>query len=781
MSEIAIDIKGDAAGFERAAAQAEATAQRLARGVLGQRTALRATNDEAERYLATLKRQVDTFGLSRGQMAAYDAAQKGLRGSYLAAAQALGEQIDALERHEQLLGRAKIAAAAAGAAIAAALAAAARATVQATMELEQSQARLQAVLNATGHAAGLTRDELERLVEEMEGATLFDDGQVRDAIALLMTFKNVQGDTFRETIRVAGSLAATMKMDLSHAVRMLAQALEEPEHGLRSLRHQGVAFSNAQRDMVVAMVESGRQAEALAAILRILKEQGLDGVAESMRTGITGASNGLAKSWDGLLKTIGQTDLVQGTVSAVFGSLARYLEDMKRVIDSGDWLDRLAFFTLGYTTPSMMKDNQWEGSVGGSEARAARRAAARQRAQQEAERELALGAENLKALERWEQESERAAAARARQEQEAVRALTERLMGTERLTEAEKTAWEIENGRYREFSAGSQARLRELAGRIDAEKAWQDMVQASEEAVKRENVDYQRRRQQERETARRIFEETRTPYEQYAARLEELNAALARGDIEWDTYARAVEAAQARLGQAADQQEQSFADLKRAIEGWGRSFSKTMAEVVMGARRGTRDIADAFRELVQEIIAIQVQKRVTDPLLKAATGWLDGILGGAGATTGDGSTVGAAAGGGSWDDAWALFAGAHGGGIAGREASFLRPLPAAAFAGAPRFHRGGVPGLAPGELPVIVERDEGIFTPEQMKRLAPAGEGVKSVRVEIVNQGQPQEVVSAQPGFDPEGLVIRVVTQDLARNGRIAQGVANTFGLRRRA
>lgn len=52
----------------------------------------------------------------------------------------------------------------------------------------------------------------------------------------------------------------------------------------------------------------------------------------------------------------------------------------------------------------------------------------------------------------------------------------------------------------------------------------------------------------------------------------------------------------------------------------------------------------------------------------------------------------------------------HGGGIAGRGRAF-RTLPTALFTNAPRFHSGG---LAGNEIPAVLRRGEGVFTPEQM-------------------------------------------------------------------
>ena len=78
-----------------------------------------------------------------------------------------------------------------------------RASILAASEAEQSQARLAAVLRATGHAAGLTAREINRMTDEMAGSTLFGEEQIRNASAVLLTFRNVQGDTFRELMSLA--------------------------------------------------------------------------------------------------------------------------------------------------------------------------------------------------------------------------------------------------------------------------------------------------------------------------------------------------------------------------------------------------------------------------------------------------------------------------------------------------------------------------------------------------------------------------------------------------
>lgn len=62
----------------------------------------------------------------------------------------------------------------------------------------------------------------------------------------------------------------------------------------------------------------------------------------------------------------------------------------------------------------------------------------------------------------------------------------------------------------------------------------------------------------------------------------------------------------------------------------------------------------------------------------------------------------------------------HTGGIVGAGGAG-RMVSADVFREAPRYHRGGFPGLAASEVPAILQRGEGVFTPEQMRALGPAG------------------------------------------------------------
>ncbi len=112
--------------------------------------------------------------------------------------------------------------------------------------------------------------------------------------------------------------------------------------------------------------------------------------------------------------------------------------------------------------------------------------------------------------------------------------------------------------------------------------------------------------------------------------------------------------------------------------------------------------------------------------------------------------------------------GTRAGGAAG---GVSRSVPAAIFAGAARFHAGGIAGLRPDEVPIIAQAGETIL-PRGAQIAAPA------IDITFENRGTPQREVSREVRLDPRGLIVTVVTEDLDGGGPASQAIARRFGLR---
>ena len=126
----------------------------------------------------------------------------------------------------------------------------------------------------------------------------------------------------------------------------------------------------------------------------------------------------------------------------------------------------------------------------------------------------------------------------------------------------------------------------------------------------------------------------------------------------------------------------------------------------------------------------------------------------------------------------------HAGGTVGAAGGVSRSVPAAIFAGAARYHSGGiaglrpdggVAGLRPDEVPIIAQAGE-IILPRASGATLPRG--APSIQITFENRGTPQREVSREVRLDPRGLIVTVVTEDLDGGGPASQAIARRFGLR---
>ena len=73
----------------------------------------------------------------------------------------------------------------------------------------------------------------------------------------------------------------------------------------------------------------------------------------------------------------------------------------------------------------------------------------------------------------------------------------------------------------------------------------------------------------------------------------------------------------------------------------------------------------------------------------------------------------------------------HQGGLVGSGGG-MRPVPMAAFAGAERFHEGGLPGLKPGEVASVLQKGEEVLTADDPRHVGNGG-GMGGGNTRIVN------------------------------------------------
>lgn len=152
----------------------------------------------------------------------------------------------------------------------------------------------------------------------------------------------------------------------------------------------------------------------------------------------------------------------------------------------------------------------------------------------------------------------------------------------------------------------------------------------------------------------------------------------------------------------------------------------TLGKGLAGAIEGANSVGDAFkgamdafREFAADFLQRIAQMIIQALILQAIQNAINGTSGGYGQAIG------------------AVFGAAtkHQGGIAGgpNGTNPTRYVNPAVFAGAQRFHTGGLPGLKPNEVPTILERGEEVVTADDPRHVNNYGGGAAAAPVNVQN------------------------------------------------
>ncbi|MHA1835996.1 MAG: hypothetical protein ACTSYQ_03610, partial [Candidatus Odinarchaeia archaeon] len=153
--------------------------------------------------------------------------------------------------------------------------------IDAEVQLHQ----LEGQVKATGFAAGLTAKQINIFAVGLGDATLTSAKAVREASGILLTFRSISGETFKETLRLAQDLSQAGFGSLKTNVLSLAKALEDPARGMTALRRQGVIFSETQTEIIKKLVKTNQLFKAQELILEaVAKQTGGAGLAASQKT-----------------------------------------------------------------------------------------------------------------------------------------------------------------------------------------------------------------------------------------------------------------------------------------------------------------------------------------------------------------------------------------------------------------------------------------------------------------------------------------------------------------
>lgn len=186
----------------------------------------------------------------------------------------------------------------------------------AASDFNREYMRLEGIVKATGGAAGFSAAEINRFAVDLGESTLTSATAAREAAGIILTFKSITGDTFKDTLKLAQDMSESGFGALKQTSLQLAKALEEPVIGLNALRRSGVSFTDSQKEMIKGMVDVGNKAAAQKMILKAVSDQ-VGGVGVAAAQGLAGAMDTLGERVTRAWEHIGNTAPVQLAARAI--------------------------------------------------------------------------------------------------------------------------------------------------------------------------------------------------------------------------------------------------------------------------------------------------------------------------------------------------------------------------------------------------------------------------------------------------------------------------------
>jgi lambda family phage tail tape measure protein len=284
-----------------------------------------------------------------------------------------------------------------------------------------------------------------------------------------------------------------------------------------------------------------------------------------------------------------------------------------------------------------------------------------------------------------------------------------------------------------------------------------------------------------------LLKELRGPQQEYQNGVLTLNQLLADGRITAQEYAdklrdMQLDALESNKDMVSGMQrglmkmQRDFDDFAGSAErGVVRAFQSMEDSLVSFVTTGKFGIGDLVNTILAELARLAVRQAVVAPLMNA----FSGILGTAAGSLFGSSQVSYLPGGGYPVTPVERVPLNHAGGIvgAGNEASGFRDLTPGTFRNAARYHTGGIAGH---EVPTVLTRGEGVFTPGQMAALG-AGLGGAKVSVTVVNNApnaevKTREVSDGRGGVNIELMIEEVVARSVRQpGGAVNRAVRDTF------
>lgn len=657
----------------------------------------------------------------------------------------------------------------------------------AAREGRAEQLGMEHALIMTGNAAGLTRDQMNKMADSVEQSTMLTIKQSKDLITELVSSGKIAGEAIGAIATLSDNYANASGSKLDTLGPKLVSLFEDPAKGASKLNETMHFLTNAQLDYIKTLVDTGREGEAQLELANRLNEVLPKHAGELNDLGRAWVElrKSASSAWDAML-AVGREDTLQEKLDKAKESAA----------NSSAWWRQFRDYDGKVAVYQAAVDKQ------NADAAAAKQAAEDQAREARANALIAKltksGQKNAIAEKMRDAAALLPAGAELDEILAGYRDQIIKIDAVKKPKEKKPDDTEFkERLRQLRDEAKAEADLinqRQKANALLASYERQDalMVQRIDRSAQLASMS-----ERERVVAEAVYaaqDKSAQRQEQIIKQISDETERTRALNEEKQQLASHIDAVTAAA-------EKSY-DAQRGFEfGWNRALQNYVDDVGNSAKSAQglfNNMADgmsdalarfaqtgriSFSGLANSIIAdiLRMQARAASA---GVMNWLSGMF----MPSSGPSTPGpsAAAGGGSWlgnTSSYSLNAmGNHAGGIVGSEATFMRNVPAGLFAGAARYHTGGIAG---DEVPTILQRGEGVFTEGQMRALGQGG----GVTVNVYNNGNDQartEKRSDGKGGSVIDVFIEQVKGSLASDisrgsGVVPAAMQQAYGVSRKA
>lgn len=642
-----------------------------------------------------------------------------------------------------------------------------RQVIRNTVEQQRVTAQLEAVLKSTGHAAGFNRDELLQMASAMQQVTTFGDEAVVGAQNVLLTFTRIGKEVFPTALESVLNVATALGMDLKSAAIQVGKALNDPVVGLTALTRSGITFTDEQKDVIKALVETGRQADAQKLMLQELERQ-FGGSARAAKETLGGALTSLGNAFGDLLEgdagspgvrdatsaineltaTLNDPQVKEGfaaIVSGIMSVLNAAARAIPTLIDFGRWAgEELASIRVGIAGDDVVRLEQEADAIRGILNTTGLFAAGK--------RIRFFGPGGI--VEYWSKDELRAELARIEEQLDVARKSMEAkplvstfepspdltvntgdIINPETLKAMKKlndqindrvAALQLEAATLNMTKTEAELYGLALMGASDAQLAQARSALEAHDALSKQNDMLKE--------AQSAYEAALSPAERLSKEIVRLNelleaGAFGEGEGAWEKYSRAVMAAQDRFDAFTDKAEEDSSKLSEFSKQAARNMQTHFADFLFdpfdkGVKGMVQGFADALRRMVAEALAADI------------FGALGGMAGSGG------------------------FLGAIGGFFSG-------------FADGTNF--------APGGMALVGERGPELVNLPRGSQVVPNNQlGGLGTKVEIIDQrGANAPEIDVQQSMDGIRVLVRSELNSALSDGSVDRTLAAFYGVRR--